>query len=125
MDSAWIGMLILRFVRPGFSGLPEAEQLAMAEGISFIVRKCAHATEYAILAGLYWHALKGSLSISLRRITVIAWSLTVLYAITDEIHQIFVPGRSCELRDVCIDAAGALVGLLFCRFIHSHRSIST
>ena len=125
MDSAWVGMLILRLVRPGFSGLPEAEQLAMAEGISFIVRKCAHATEYAILAGLYWHALKGSLSISLRRITVIAWSLTVLYAITDEIHQTFVPGRSCELRDVCIDAAGALVGLLVCRFIHSHRSIST
>ena len=125
MDIAWVGMLILRLVRPGFSGLPEAEQLAMAEGISFIVRKCAHATEYAILAGLYWHALKGSLSTSLRRITAMAWGFTVLYAITDEIHQTFVPGRSCELRDVCIDAAGALAGLLFCRFIHSHRSIST
>ncbi|MBQ1935757.1 MAG: VanZ family protein, partial [Clostridia bacterium] len=34
------------------------------------------------------------------------------YAVTDEIHQHFVEGRSCELRDVLIDAAGALLFLL-------------
>lgn len=37
--------------------------------------------------------------------------LCMLYAITDEIHQHFVPGRSCELRDVLIDTTGALLGI--------------
>lgn len=125
MDSAWVGMLILRLVRPGFSALPKAEQLRMADGISFIVRKCAHATEYAILSGLIWNALKGSFPISIKRRAFLAWGFTVLYAITDEIHQMFVPGRSCELRDVLIDAAGALAGLLICIFLHSRKSESS
>ncbi len=125
MDSAWVGMLILRLVRPGFSALPKAEQLRMADGISFIVRKCAHATEYAILSGLIWNALKGCFSISIKRRAFLAWGFTVLYAITDEIHQMFVPGRSCELRDVLIDAAGALASLLICMFLHSRKSESS
>jgi hypothetical protein len=42
----------------------------------------------------------------------LAWGLCILYAITDEIHQSFVPGRSSRVLDVGIDALGALLGLL-------------
>ena len=41
------------------------------------------------------------------------WLTGTLYAVTDEIHQYFVPGRSCEFRDICIDSAGVLCGI-FC-----------
>lgn len=44
--------------------------------------------------------------------SAIALIICVLYAVTDEIHQSFIPGRSCELRDVIIDSSGALLGTL-------------
>jgi VanZ family protein len=40
---------------------------------------------------------------------VVAWTVTVLYAISDEVHQTFVPGRSGRALDVLIDACGALL----------------
>jgi VanZ family protein len=42
----------------------------------------------------------------------LAWGLCILYAITDEYHQSFVPGRSPRGMDVGIDALGAVLGLL-------------
>ena len=41
-----------------------------------------------------------------------AWLIGTAYAVTDEFHQSFVPGRSCELRDVVIDSCGVLTGVL-------------
>ena len=46
-----------------------------------------------------------------------AFLVSALYAVSDEIHQHFVPGRSPMLRDVAIDCAGALAGILFCLVI--------
>ena len=68
----------------------------------YVLRKCAHATEYAILALLLLRAT-GSFAW--------AWSLAVVYAASDEIHQTFVPGRHGSPVDVAIDAAGAALGL--------------
>ena len=71
--------------------------------LSFIVRKLAHFTEYLILGILiYNYSLKLDLS------TLIC----LLYAISDEIHQIFTPGRSCQIKDVIIDLLGAICGIL-------------
>ncbi|MDY6314114.1 MAG: VanZ family protein, partial [Clostridia bacterium] len=43
---------------------------------------------------------------------VISLLCSALYAASDEFHQLFVPGRSGEFRDVCLDSAGALTGIL-------------
>jgi len=43
---------------------------------------------------------------------LIAWAVGAAYAVTDEFHQLFVAGRSCEVRDMCIDAAGVLCGVM-------------
>jgi len=72
-----------------------------------LVKKSGHTIGYAILALSYWRALdfKGN-----RRGVV--WILALLYAITDEIHQSFVPGRHPSIGDVMIfDNAGALISL--------------
>ena len=68
-----------------------------------VLRKCAHATEYAILALLLYRALSRELP---------AFLIGFAYAITDELHQAFVPDRTGQAIDVVYDAIGAAVGLV-------------
>lgn len=75
----------------------------------FIVRKTAHCLEFTGLALLFNIALYFT-CIKIKPIKSIIF--TSLYAVTDEVHQIFVEGRSCELRDWAIDTAGALIGTI-------------
>ncbi|MCI8512297.1 MAG: VanZ family protein [Lachnospiraceae bacterium] len=87
---------------------------AWCERLSLPVRKTAHMAEYVIfygtiLLGLYGSGLRG------KKWPLRAFSLTLFYACTDEIHQIFVPGRAGRVSDVLIDGigAGALTMLLY------------
>jgi VanZ family protein len=70
----------------------------------------AHFIEYAVLAVLLWLALRGIGSLA-RYAAPVAFVLAVLYAISDEWHQSFVPGRYPDALDVLVDALGALVAL--------------
>ena len=99
-----------------------------SELLSFVVRKCAHFAEYTLLgwslaltAADYLERLRGAQPGGsnrakpgdLRGAQLMApWLIGTAYAVTDEIHQYFVPGRSCEIRDVVIDSCGVLVGAL-------------
>ena len=78
------------------------------ELISFVVRKGAHYTEYLFLGVSLFLTVR---DLRKRASFWIPWAIGTLYAITDEVHQYFVPGRSCELRDVLIDACGVAVGV--------------
>lgn len=75
------------------------------------VRKAAHTFEYFVLAVLIFNAACLTWE---KRKPYFAFLLTLLYAVTDEIHQHFVPGRGCRLSDMLIDAAGAAAGILLC-----------
>ena len=76
--------------------------------ISFVVRKGAHFTEYLLLGVSLFLTVQ---DLWKRASFWIPWAVGTLYAVTDEVHQYFVPGRSCELRDVLIDACGVLAGV--------------
>lgn len=123
---------------------------------SFLVRKCAHLLEYTVLGFClaFFADRRPVLSVtslppaekeeyqeqqrpapektegSFRKWFVSrglpVWVGGVFYAVTDEIHQMFVPGRSCELRDLGIDAAGVMTGVvIYClilRIRNRHRS---
>ncbi len=78
--------------------------------VNHIVRKGAHFTAYLLLGILTLNALS-SIGITKYRKVIIAFSICVLYAISDEIHQLFVPGRSGQPGDVLIDSLGAGVGI--------------
>ncbi len=90
------------------------------ETLVFVVRKGAHFMEYLILGGFLLLAVKewmppadianGKETHAGRKLILPAWVLGTLYAVSDEVHQYFVPGRSCELRDIVIDSCGALTG---------------
>jgi VanZ family protein len=75
----------------------------------FIVRKLAHCLEFTGTCLLLSAALYFTRDMSLVPFSV---AIASCYAVTDEIHQLFVEGRSCEFRDWFIDTAGACAGLL-------------
>jgi VanZ family protein len=79
------------------------------------IRKCAHLTEFAILALLVWRArrkpVRGDTRPWLWSEAAEALWVAVFYASTDEFHQTFVPSREGCVRDVAIDSSGAVAGL--------------
>lgn len=116
----------------GYEEMAPEEQIQMQQKISFPVRKCAHLSEYAVLGALMtltaasWRR-EGEETMrtgetpggTVRILPVLAAGF--LYAVSDEIHQIFVPGRSGEPRDVLIDTSGVLIGICLVRFHFSLR----
>lgn len=77
--------------------------------LSFIIRKTAHMSEYAILLLLIYYGLhKSKFNFQL----LLSFLFTFIYACSDEFHQIFIPGRSGQFKDILIDSCGALVMLL-------------
>ncbi len=97
------------------------------EPTTFFVRKTAHFTEYMILGISLVFSVQDAINRSMCRIRsetkacMSAWIIGIVYAMTDEIHQIFVDGRSGSVRDVCIDAAGTLAGILVTLCIRKMR----
>lgn len=85
-------------------GLSSIPQLGTGLGTwDLVLRKLAHFCEYAILGALLLRALGRE---------TYAVAAGVVYAATDELHQHFVAGRHAAFRDVAIDAAGVLTGVL-------------
>jgi VanZ family protein len=82
--------------------------------ILIIMRKCAHVCEYAILALLLWRALRGGSAIRGKMSILFGAALLVcaVFAVSDEFHQSFIKSRTPSFRDVLLDIAGALLGLL-------------
>jgi len=83
------------------------------------IRNLAHLIEYLILGILIQNFIKlynKNLSISL--------IICVIYAITDELHQILVPGRSFQFKDILIDTIGAILGIIIIIIFHKRRSIT-
>jgi VanZ family protein len=113
--SAGVTDLILGIICPEFDTLPQAEQQLMETRVHHAVRKIAHFLEYALLG-----FLTACLTVYLRRrlLTRIrpwqAWvipaTFCLLYAISDEVHQIF-SGRGPRATDVLIDFSGAVFGV--------------
>lgn len=122
LSSSFLENVILVF-------LPEqtAADTDLLQQLSFLIRKCAHMTEYAILAILLLMQIRlyGWLTAQASRRKLSAWTFTfllqallttgivILYAASDEFHQLFVSGRSGQATDVLIDTCGGLFGILF------------
>ena len=86
------------------------------ESACYVVRKFAHGYEYMVLGLLLWRAfgrtVRGKTRAEALRVAAKAWVLATVYAASDEFHQLFVAGREGSVRDVAIDSAGAVFGLL-------------
>lgn len=88
--------------------------------IHTLIRKCAHFTIYLVLGTLVYRALNRDDSLQRKRVLV-AFIICVLYAATDEFHQLYVPGRSGQFTDILIDSFGAFIGIMACSTILKWR----
>jgi VanZ family protein len=91
------------------SSIPGSTMPDMGD-FDFSLKKTGHATGYGLLAAAYLRALTEGRLASIRQIFLAAF-MTLAYAISDECHQIFTPGRNASPVDVMIDLAGAIIGL--------------
>lgn len=73
-----------------------------------ILRKGAHMLEFAVLSLLLWNAIRQTGMVFGKTIAIAAIA-SLLYAVSDEFHQRYVPGRNAALRDVGFDAAGIII----------------
>ena len=103
-------------IRPGWRGMASAARKAFYDSIQYAVRKCAHFTEFAILGFNLRLCLESWLG-NRRKISLSAWITGTGYAVLDEIHQLWVDGRSGQWRDMLIDSAGVLAGVLLAVFL--------
>jgi VanZ family protein len=99
---AWAALIFAFSAQPNLRFVPD-------EGLDFVVRKLGHMGVFGILALLAWRAL--GVTTAWRRPWALALGSTLLYAISDEVHQGGVVGRHMSGVDVGIDMTGALIAV--------------
>ena len=103
----WIPALLLMLAIFLFSSRASAD-LPDFYDWDYFIKKSAHAVGYWLLTLSYLHGLKWN-----KKYYALAWLLALAYAVTDEFHQSFVPGRQASVFDVLIfDNLGAAFALL-------------
>lgn len=137
---AWLALLVWMGVIFYFSHQSGDASMQLSDGIldsfkslfqnfldyhtlSYIVRKIAHFTEYFILGLLIYHLVKQYRVISK---TEIIWMILfcVIYAMSDEFHQVFIGGRSPKFFDVIIDSLGSSLSILILQLLQKRKIIS-
>jgi VanZ family protein len=114
-----------RFLVPFLRWLDPHISWVALNAIQIAIRKLGHLTEYAILAGLLWRALRSGTGASMKMPILFGIVLIACagFAASDEFHQSFVPSRTSSAQDVMIDICGALIGLTICVALGSGRGL--
>ena len=124
---SWTPALVVMIVRFCFSSQFSEESAQTSTGIlewlekifnitinHEVLRKIAHAFEFFALGAT---VSVGFLNTLKRPAPIASLIVSVVYALSDEIHQIFVPGRACRAFDIFVDTCGAGVGIIACLFL--------
>ena len=109
--AAWMGLIFYLSAQPR---LPHV----MPPGFPQIQDVVGHFIVYAVLVVLVWWALRGA---GIRHPFIWALTATVLYSISDEFHQSFVPNRHPDVFDLATDSAGAVTALLIVWWLGARR----
>jgi len=101
---------IAHFFIPQYDLLSQAEKLIYINQLNGVIRKLAHIFIYFVLS-LLLISVFNQYKFRHNRKVILTFLICLLYAITDELHQVFVPGRGPGFLDIGIDASGILLGL--------------
>ncbi|MCX8129093.1 MAG: VanZ family protein [Clostridia bacterium] len=111
-ESGYITLWLNRF----FTGVFGEGSLAVKDGF---IRKSAHFFEYMVLGCLFFNALKSYKRLG--QTLALSMVFSVAYAISDEIHQFFVPGRAMRIFDIGVDSLGIALGTILLYFYSRKR----
>jgi len=96
----WAGLIFF------LSGIPD---LKTNLEYDFVLRKAGHVFEYFIFTFLLYRAFRGSFKLNALGLIALPAFCALVYACSDEWHQLFVPGRCCCVKDVFIDSIGIIL----------------
>lgn len=118
-ESSGVSRKVTETITKGIKSIqekPKDEKEKIISRIEHIIRKIAHFSIYAVVGALLMALFK---TYKLKEINSISYSLILgtIYAISDEIHQCFIPGRGPQVTDVIIDSIGVLFGILLLIFV--------
>lgn len=105
---AWMALI---FAGSSRSDLPTHPN----DGVDTLAKKAIHSGEYGVLAALLWRALAHRKENTRDTLTLKVFTSSLLYALSDELHQRFIPGRCGSLVDVGYDAIGVFIALALLR----------
>ena len=109
---------IVELFNPGMRLIGSEQFQALIDSVEAVVRKVAHGFNFAVLGALCYIATVNSEKIKQFQGAILSFVICCVYAVSDEIHQLFVPGRSGQVSDVIIDTLGSVVGIAIVFFIY-------
>jgi len=89
--------------------LDAEKRIQVLDTLNHIIRKCAHFTIYLVLGVLSYSCFL-EYSFSTRKTVLLSITFCIFYAISDEVHQLFISGRGGRVFDVVIDSLGSITG---------------
>jgi VanZ family protein len=111
----WMGLIFVLSAQPD---LPQAP----GPWLDTLIKKAGHAGAYGVLTWLYQRALRPRFRTS-TALRVVSVGLAVMYALSDEYHQTFVPGRKGRWSDVAVDGVGACGAMLLDWWLERRRAL--
>ncbi len=115
----WLPVFLWSALIFWLSSIPGLES-GLAVKTDFVLRKSAHLAECGLLAILWLRALTAA-GIPKRRAFLFAILFSIAFAVSDEIHQLYVPGREGKISDTAIDTLGILIGAEVFYFLKYRR----
>lgn len=128
----WMGLIFVFSAQDAAVSQGQSDVLAALLGsatgsddqglLSFVTRKAAHIFLYLVL-GLLVYAAVRTHGLPKGKGALVSVLIALGYAVTDELHQLSIPGRSGELRDVLIDTVAAAIGIALYVAVDRHREL--
>lgn len=112
IDSHKIVITVGHILHADFDEWSQEDIDAYVAKMNYPIRKLAHLTEYTILGILLCIAVIAFMEKPKPFSFMIPWTIGTLYAVTDEVHQLFVSGRDGKITDVLLDSIGVLLGTM-------------
>lgn len=96
----------------------EVNHEIIVKKLNYPVRKIAHFTIYFILGIFVYHLL---ICTKLTKKEIMGITICMLYAFTDEFHQLFIIGRTGQFKDIIIDTLGSITSIMIIKYINDKK----
>jgi len=113
----WLPFIFWAILIAYFSSRPDLKS-GLPQDTDLVLRKLAHIAEYAVFAWFLFRVLRFSGKYKKSHALILAFIISIIYAASDEYHQVFVPGREGAVRDVITDAFGVFTSYVLINLFH-------